>query len=86
VLERRVKVAIPDGLHARPAALFVQLAGNQQVKVTIGKDGGEQVATDSILGVMTLGAGFGDEVLLRADDDGAAAALAVLAEYLTTSA
>ena len=85
MLERRVKVAIPDGLHARPAALFVQLAGAQQVKVTIGRDGGDQVATDSILEVMTLGAVFGDEVLLQAEDDGAAAALAVLAEYLATS-
>ena len=85
MLERRVKVAIAEGLHARPAALFVQLAGTQQVKMTIGRDGGEHVATDSILGVMTLGAGFGDEVLLRADDDGAAEALAVLAEYLATS-
>ena len=86
MLERRVKVAIAEGLHARPAALFAQLADAQQAKMTIGKDGGDHVPTDSVLGVMTLGAGFGDEVLLRADDDGAAEALAVLAEYLATSA
>ncbi|RYV52369.1 HPr family phosphocarrier protein [Pengzhenrongella frigida] len=84
MLERRVTVAIAEGLHARPAAMFAKLAGEQSAKVTIGKVGGEQVATDSILGVMTLGAGFGDVVLLQADDEGAAEALAVLAEYLAT--
>ena len=85
MLERRVTVAIAEGLHARPAALFAKLAGELPVRVTIGRVGGEPVASDSILGVMTLGAGFGDEVLLRADDEGAAEALAVLAEYLSTS-
>ncbi len=82
--ERRVTVAIPEGLHARPAALFVKLAGEQSATVTVRRDGGDPVAANSILGVMTLGAGPGDEVVLSAEGDGADAALDALEQYLTT--
>jgi phosphocarrier protein HPr len=84
VPERRVTVAIAEGLHARPAALFVKLAGEQPVPVTVRKDGGDPVAANSILAVMTLGAAAGDEVVLSADGDGADAALDALEQYLTT--
>ena len=83
--ERRVTVAIPEGLHARPAALFVKLAGEQPVAVTVRKDGGEAVAATSILGVMTIGAGAGDEVVLSADGEGADTALDALEDYLTAA-
>lgn len=85
MLERRVTVALAEGLHARPAALFVKLASEQPAKVTIRKDGGDPVATDSILGLMTLGGGFGDAVVLAADGDGAQISLDVLAGYLSTA-
>jgi phosphocarrier protein HPr len=84
VPERRVTVAIPEGLHARPAALFVKLAGEQPATVTVRKDGGDPAAANSILAVMTLGASVGDEVVLSADGDGADASLDVLEQFLTT--
>jgi phosphocarrier protein HPr len=84
VPERRVTVAIAEGLHARPAALFVKLAGEQPVAVTVRKDGNDPVAANSILGVMTLGAALGDEVVLSADGDGAETALDALEKYLQT--
>jgi phosphocarrier protein HPr len=84
VPERRVTVAIPEGLHARPAALFVKLAGEQPATVTVAKDGADPVAANSILAVMTLGAGPGDEVVLTADGDGAEASLDALEQFLTT--
>ena len=83
--ERRVTVAIAEGLHARPAAMFVKLAGEQPVAVMVHKDGGDPVAANSILGVMTLGAGPGDEVVLTADGEAAEAALDALEQYLTTA-
>ncbi|WP_298460580.1 HPr family phosphocarrier protein [uncultured Cellulomonas sp.] len=83
--QRRVTVAIPEGLHARPAALFVKLAGEQPAAVTIAKDGGDPVAASSILAVMTLGAGAGDDVVLAADGDGAEDSLDALEQYLTTA-
>lgn len=80
--ERRVTVAIAEGLHARPAALFVQLAGQQPVPVTIRKDGGAPASASSILAVMALGAKGGEDVVLEADGDGADAALDALEQYL----
>ncbi|WP_149202088.1 HPr family phosphocarrier protein [Actinotalea subterranea] len=82
--ERRVTVAIAEGLHARPAALFVQLAGAQPATVTIRKDDGAPAPAGSILAVMALGAKGGDEVVLEAEGDGAEASLDALADYLTT--
>ena len=63
------------GLHARPAALFVQAASATGVDVEIGREGEELVDATSILGVMALGAKHGEEVILSADGDGADEAL-----------
>ena len=82
--ERRVIVAIAEGLHARPAALFVKLAGEQPASVTVRKDGQDPVEANSILGIMTLGAAAGDELVLTAEGDGAEASLDALEEYLKT--
>lgn len=72
-MERPVVVAIAEGLHARPAALFVAEAGKQPVPVTVRKEGGAPVQAASILGIMTLGAAAGDTVVLATDTDGAEA-------------
>lgn len=80
MLERRVTVASKVGLHARPAALVAKAAAEQPVKITIRKDGiTDPVEAGSILGLMTLGAAQGDEVILAAEGDGAEAALDHLA-------
>ncbi|MBN2029395.1 HPr family phosphocarrier protein [bacterium] len=54
------------GLHARPAALFVQTASRYDADVTISKDGLE-VNGKSIMGVMMLAAEKGSEVLLKVE-------------------
>ncbi|MBM4464054.1 MAG: HPr family phosphocarrier protein [Chloroflexi bacterium] len=54
------------GLHARPAALFVQTAGEFKSKVSAVKDGRE-VNAKSILSVLTLGAEQGAVVTVRAE-------------------
>jgi len=69
-MERTVTVAILEGLHARPAAMFVQEAGKQAVPVTISRGDDEPVDAASILGVMTLGAAAGEVVTLRTEGDG----------------
>jgi len=88
-MERTVVVAIAEGLHARPAALFAQKAGQQPVPVKIAKTaGGDAVDAASVLGIMTLGASAGDEVVLRTEGDGeeATAALDALVEFLSSEA
>ena len=60
-------IASKVGLHARPAATFVKAVAEKGIPVTIAKEGGAAVDASSILGVMTLGAGFGDVITLASD-------------------
>ena len=59
------------GLHARPAAIFVQTVAGTGLPVQIGRPGDEPVDAASILGVMALGAKHGEEVVLSAEGDDA---------------
>ena len=70
------------GLHARPAALFVQAASAASVSVFISKDGAEPVSARSILSVLALDARGGDEVVLSADGEGSDAVLDELVALL----
>ena len=81
--ERRVVVGSKVGLHARPAAMFVQAAAKQPVKVTIAKTGGNPVDARSILSVLALDARGGDEIVLAAEGDGADQALDELAALVS---
>ncbi len=84
MFERRVTVASKVGLHARPAALLAKAASAQSVKITIRKDETEPVEAGSILGLMTLGASHGDEVVLAAEGEGAEEALNEIADLIGT--
>ncbi len=85
--ERKATVASKSGLHARPAAIFAEAAGELAVEVTIAADGApleDAMDAASILSLMTLGAAQGDVVVLRAEGDGADAALDSLVKLLET--
>jgi len=82
--ERRVRIRIsnPHGLHARPAAEFVKLAGRYQADVWVAKDDLE-VNGKSIMGMMMLAAECGSELVIRirgTDAEAAATALSALIE------
>ncbi len=68
---RTVTVASSVGLHARPAAIFVEAASESDLDISIGRPGDEPVDATSILGVMTLGARHGETVELTAEGEGA---------------
>ena len=82
--ERRVVVGSKVGLHARPAALFVQAAAKQPVRVTIARDGKPPVDAKSILAVLGMDVRGGEEVILAAEGEGAEAALDDLAALVAT--
>ncbi|MGO4384002.1 HPr family phosphocarrier protein [Specibacter sp. RAF43] len=85
--ERTATVASSSGLHARPAALFAAAAGEVGVEVTIAMAGApaeDAMDASSILSLMTLGAEHGSVVVLRAEGDGADAALETLVAMLET--
>lgn len=77
--ERRVTVGSKVGLHARPAALFVQAASKAPLDVTVAKAGSDPVNAKSILAVLGLDVRGGEEIVLRADGDGAEEVLERLA-------
>ncbi|WP_291465146.1 dihydroxyacetone kinase phosphoryl donor subunit DhaM [Actinomyces sp.] len=73
-------VADPVGLHARPAAAFVRLAGTFDAEVSVnGADGG------SVLDLMALGVAQGDTVHIEANGADATAAVAALADMLESA-
>jgi phosphocarrier protein HPr len=80
--ERHALVGSKVGLHARPAALFVEAVGRQPVKVTIAKPGAKPVPANSILSVLALDARGGEEVVLAAEGEGSDAALDELVAFL----
>ena len=85
--ERSATIASRVGLHARPASVFAEAAAAQPVEVTIGMQGDpaeDAMDATSMLALMSLGASHGDVVVLRAEGEGADAALDELVKILET--
>jgi phosphotransferase system HPr (HPr) family protein len=76
--ERTVTVLNPQGLHARPAAAFVQAAKRWPCRLRVDV-GGREADCKSILEVLMLGVEAGTAIHLVADGEQEAAALADLA-------
>jgi len=81
--QRTVTIASSVGLHARPAALFVEQASESGLDVEIARPGEEAVDATSILGVMALGAKHGEEVVLSAEGENADVVLDGLVDLLS---
>jgi len=79
VHERRVRVVSRHGLHALPAARLVAVAGQFQSQVTLARVGEPETLIDSVMAVLSLGAGAGEELVLRARGSDALAAVQSLA-------
>ena len=83
VLKHTVTVVHRQGLHARPAALFVQLAKRFASRVTV-KKGRKIVDGKSIMGLLTLAAGRGSRISLIVDGPDAEEAFARLKDLVST--
>src|SRR3989454_6115168 len=80
--ERRLTITNKVGLHARPAALFVQTAARfKDTRIEIVKDGTVRDAK-SMLGVLTLGVSQGTTIMVRADGPHADEAIAALSDLV----
>jgi multiphosphoryl transfer protein len=82
----RISVANPLGLHARPAARFVQTAGgfDADVEVENVSTGRGPASARSLNGIATLGVRQGHQIAVRARGRDAAAVLAALRELADT--
>lgn len=81
VVKKKLIIKNKQGLHARPAALFVQLANKFDSSITVKKDK-EVVNGKSIMGILMLGAERGSEVFLEADGEDAHLAIIELEKIL----
>jgi len=80
--EQIVTIKNRAGIHARPAALIVQTASRFGSQIFLEKES-ESINAKSIMGIITLGAGYNTQIRITAEgaDEGeAVAALAKLFE------
>jgi phosphocarrier protein len=80
-LERTFEIVNTLGLHARAAAQLVQIANRFHSDIMVEKDG-LQVNGKSIMGVLTLAAGKGSQILVACEGDDAPAAMEAVARIV----
>lgn len=79
--KQKLQITNRQGLHARPASLFVQLANRFRAKVRVRKDA-EEVDGKSIMGLLMLALEQGSAIELVADGPDAKEALEALVQFL----
>lgn len=77
--KRHIQIVNRKGLHARASAKLAQLALNLPTPVTVSFEG-ESADARSIMDLLCLGAGIGNEVELSAQGDAATVALDAVAQ------
>lgn len=83
-IEEEIIVNSPHGLHARPAALLVQIASKFDSKVMLEKDG-EAVDGKSIIAILSLGVNKGMPLKIIVEGLDAEEAFNELKEFLGRS-
>lgn len=79
MISAKVRLLNKVGLHARPAALFVQTAKKFKANITVVNTKNSRKANaKSIIEVLALGAEYGDEVIINAEGPDEKAAVAEL--------
>jgi phosphocarrier protein len=81
VTEKKLVVKNKLGLHARPAALFVQTANRFDCEIEVRK-GRQKVNGKSIMGIMTLAVMCGSSIVIRAEGPDAAEAVSALEKLI----
>ena len=81
-VERKATVASKVGLHARPATLVARKAAEQPAAVKIAKEGGEPIEAKSVLRMLTLGAEYGDVVVVSAEGEAAEESVIAVVEMI----
>lgn len=82
LIKKKLIVKNKQGLHARPAALFVQVANKFDSRITVRRQK-EEVNGKSIMGILMLGAECGSEIFIEVEGDDAAQAIMELEKLIT---
>ncbi len=80
MIEVKVKIKNKAGLHTRPAATIVKMAAKYNCEFYIMKDG-MNINGKSIIGVMTLAAEMGSELMLSFDGEDEKKAAEEIVDY-----
>jgi phosphocarrier protein len=82
LVKKKLVVRNKQGLHARPAALFVQKANKFDARITI-RHNGEEINGKSIMGILMLGAEKGSIIVIEAEGDDAHLAVLELEKIIS---
>ncbi|MCI1675698.1 MAG: HPr family phosphocarrier protein [Ancrocorticia sp.] len=78
--KKTVVVGSQVGLHARPASVIAEAAGEYDDEILLSVAGEEPVDASSVMLIMTLGAEKGTSVTVESDNDEAVEKIAALIE------
>ena len=81
--EKEVTIKNRAGIHARPAAMLVQTANEFSSNIYFEKDG-DQVNGKSIMGIITLGAGYNTTLTIQAEGEDEEEAVNTIARLFET--
>lgn len=81
LVRKKIVIKNPQGLHARPASLFVKIANKFESEVVVKKDS-ESVNGKSIMGLLTLAANQGSTIEIEVAGPDAEAAMKALEAFL----
>jgi phosphocarrier protein len=70
------------GIHARPAAMIVQTAGKFKSRIFL-QNGQDRINAKSIMGIITLGAGYESVILIIAEGEDEAEAASAIERLFT---
>lgn len=77
MVEKTTVIKNRAGIHARPAAMIVQTAGKFKSRIFLEKNG-DRINAKSIMGIITLGAGYDSVILIIAEGEDEADAAAAI--------
>ncbi len=80
-IKKKIKIKNPQGLHARPASIFVRIASRFESDVTV-KKGAEKVNGKSIMGLLVLAANQGSTIEIEVSGPDAEQAMNELEYFL----
>ena len=81
MIEKEIKINNQTGLHARPAALLVEVANRYNAKLTISY-GTKEANLKSIVSLMSLAVGTGEEVTIKGQGSDAQEAVDKISEII----
>lgn len=81
LIKKKIKIKNVQGLHARPASLFVRLANKFESDVTVRK-GSESVNGKSIMGLLVLAANRGSVIEIEISGSDAELTMKALEDFL----